>query len=407
MTFHFDLKNKLFKFIDYNKPNLLFQLTYFSNFFYFKSILYMNKTPLILIIEDEHNIRQDIVKILSLNKFQTIDTDDGNEAIRIARESLPNLIISDIMMPIMDGITIFKKLQEHNETATIPFLFLSAKSSKEDIRMGMNLGADDYITKPFDIQDLVNAVKSRISKQEKTLSTLNKRYDDLKQSLHRTIPHEIRTPLNTILGYSEYLIKNVGSNTLEKNTEMLEFIYSDAKRLQKMFENFIFLSKVEAYHSNPDDLRTLRNKKTIYSEMLIKDVFFYYANENKRVEDLEFDIIDADLQIHEEHFAKIIESIADNCFKFSKLNDKVLISSTIINEQLVISFKDFGIGIAANHISEVSAFRQFNRDKNEQQGNGLGLAIVKSLVHLYNGNFKIDSVESEYTNIIISLPIAR
>lgn len=367
----------------------------------------MNKTPLILIIEDEHNIRQDIVKILSLNKFQTIDTDDGNEAIRIARESLPNLIISDIMMPIMDGITIFKKLQEHNETATIPFLFLSAKSSKEDIRMGMNLGADDYITKPFDIQDLVNAVKSRISKQEKTLSTLNKRYDDLKQSLHRTIPHEIRTPLNTILGYSEYLIKNVGSNTLEKNTEMLEFIYSDAKRLQKMFENFIFLSKVEAYHTNPDDLRTLRNKKTIYSEMLIKDIFFYYANENKRIEDLEFDIIDADLQIHEEHFAKIIESIADNCFKFSKLNDKVLISSTIINEQLVISFKDFGIGIAANHISEVSAFRQFNRDKNEQQGNGLGLAIVKSLVHLYNGNFKIDSVESEYTNIIISLPIAK
>lgn len=367
----------------------------------------MSKTPLILIIEDEHNIRQDIVKILSLNKFQTIDTDDGNEAIRIARESLPNLIISDIMMPIMDGITIFKKLQEHNETATIPFLFLSAKSSKEDIRMGMNLGADDYITKPFDIQDLVNAVKSRISKQEKTLSTLNKRYDDLKLSLHRTIPHEIRTPLNTILGYSEYLIKNVGSNSLEKNTEMLEFIYSDAKRLQKMFENFIFLSKVEAYHSNPDDLRTLRNKKTIYSEMLIKDIFFFYANENKRVDDLEFDITDADLQIHEEHFAKIIESIADNCFKFSKQNDKVLITTTLIDDQLVMSFKDFGIGIAANHISEVSAFRQFNRDKNEQQGNGLGLAIVKSLVLLYNGNFKIDSIENEYTNIIISLPIAK
>ncbi len=361
--------------------------------------------PLILVIEDENNIRQDIVKILNLSQFDTIDTDDGNEAVKIAKEKLPNLIISDIMMPKLDGYSVFKQLQENHETSTIPFLFLSAKSSKEDIRMGMNIGIDDYVTKPFDIKDLVSAVQSRLNKQERTMKTLNKRYEDLKQSLYRTIPHEIRTPLNTILGYSEYLKQNLNNLSTEKSMQMLEDLHSDAIRLQKMFENFIFLSKIEYFNTNMEELRKLRSKKTLNSEMLIKDIYFYFAHDNKRIYDLIFELEDADLVIFDEHFVKIIELIADNSFKFSKFDKKIIVKTYKVDNNLVLSFKDFGIGISEKNIKEVAAFKQFNRELTEQQGNGLGLEIVKSLLKLYYGSFEIDSHENEYTNVIIRLPL--
>lgn len=364
----------------------------------------MRAEPLILIVEDEYNIRQDLVKVLALNKFQTLDTDDGNVAVQWAKSEMPDLIISDVMMPKLDGYSFYQTLQQDATTSTIPFLFLSAKSSKEDRRIGMNLGADDYITKPFDIMELVEAVKSRIEKKKKTIDVLNKRYEDLKQSLYRNIPHEIRTPLNIILGYSDILIKTVGQNSTEKNIEMLGYIQSDAKRLQNMFENFIFLSKLEVYHTNPEELKVLWRKKTIYAETLAKDIFFFYAHQNKRLDDLSLELEETDLKICEEHFVKIIEALADNAFKFSTTGDKVTIHSSKINDQYVIACKNEGIGISPENIPHIAAFKQFKRDKMEQQGNGLGLTIVKSLLKIYGGDIKIDSVENKYANVVISLP---
>lgn len=358
---------------------------------------------LILVIEDETNIRKDIVRILSLNNFNTIDTDNGYIAIEIIKEKKPDLIISDIMMPILDGISIFNKISEDEEISSIPFLFLTAKSSKDDIRFGMNIGADDYITKPFDIKDLINAVNSRLKKQEKNLLKINKRYDNLKQSLYNTLPHEIRTPLNTILGYSDYLIKNIETVSKDRTSEMLQDIFADSKRLQRMFENFLFLSKIEYLIANEFEKSKYTSKKTLYSEMLIKDVFFYFTNEYKRNDDIEFDLVDADLLIFDEHFVKIIELLADNCYKFSECNSKVLVKSIKENNQLVILIKDNGIGISEENIQQVSAFKQFDRNANEQQGSGLGLAIVNAILMLYNGRMEINSQINEFTEIKLYL----
>lgn len=358
---------------------------------------------LILVIEDEINIRKDIVKILELNHFNTIDTDDGYKAIDIIKEKRPNMIISDIMMPILDGISIYNKISEDDEINSIPFLFLTAKSSKDDIRFGMNLGVDDYITKPFDIKDLINAVNSRLKKQNDNLTKINKRYESLKQSLYNTLPHEIRTPLTTIIGYSDYLIKNIEVISKDRISSMVKDIHTDSKRLQKMFENFLFLSKIDFIIANEFEKSKYSSKVTIYSEMLIKDVFFYYTNEYKRNDDIELDLVYADLLMFDEHFVKVIELIADNCFKFSATNTKVLVKSTIEEDKLIISIKDNGIGISKENIKQVSAFKQFDRNKNEQQGSGMGLAIVNAILKLYNCKMEINSKINEFTEIKLYL----
>lgn len=119
----------------------------------------MNK---ILVIEDEENIRSNIKDILELSKFTVHTTDNGDDGIKLAREKHPDLILCDIMLPGIDGYNVKYQLSKFKKTKTIPFIFLTAKSNIEDIRYGMDLGADDYITKPFKSESLIRAIQTRL-----------------------------------------------------------------------------------------------------------------------------------------------------------------------------------------------------------------------------------------------------
>lgn len=119
----------------------------------------------ILVIEDEHSIRNNTLKILQYKGFQSIGAEDGEIGVQLAKAYLPDLIICDIMMPKLDGYGVLNTLRQDPETATIPFIFLSAKVDRSDIRQGMNLGADDYLTKPFTTTELIEAIAARLEKQ--------------------------------------------------------------------------------------------------------------------------------------------------------------------------------------------------------------------------------------------------
>jgi diguanylate cyclase len=132
----------------------------------------------ILIIEDEDAIRDIISDILTDEGFQVFAAEDGNTGINLANMELPDLIICDIMMPDIDGYTVISQFQKNPDFQAIPFIFLTAKSTIENIRYGMNLGADDYITKPFKAEDILAAVKIRLEKQ----TGIKKIYTDLQQT---------------------------------------------------------------------------------------------------------------------------------------------------------------------------------------------------------------------------------
>ena len=120
----------------------------------------------ILVIEDNEEVRENIAEILELSEFEVIQARDGKEGVTMALSGFPDLIICDIMMPELDGYGVLHLLSKHKETYGIPFIFLTAKSEKADFRKGMELGADDYITKPFDGTELLNAVEIRLKKTE-------------------------------------------------------------------------------------------------------------------------------------------------------------------------------------------------------------------------------------------------
>jgi CRP/FNR family transcriptional regulator, polysaccharide utilization system transcription regulator len=129
----------------------------------------------ILVIEDHAEVRENIAEILELSGYQVYQASNGKEGVKAAISNKPDIIICDIMMPEMDGYSVLHILSGREDTRYIPFIFLSAKSEKDDFRKGMNLGADDYLTKPFDDRELLQAIELRLkrSKLSHDISTGN------------------------------------------------------------------------------------------------------------------------------------------------------------------------------------------------------------------------------------------
>jgi len=120
----------------------------------------------ILVIEDEPEMRRNLVTILRLEKFEPLSAENGRRGLELARKEKPDLILCDVSMPEIDGHGVLQELRDGSETTHVPFIFLTAKGEKADVRSGMNLGADDYLTKPVDKEDLLRAIATRLARAE-------------------------------------------------------------------------------------------------------------------------------------------------------------------------------------------------------------------------------------------------
>lgn len=133
----------------------------------------------ILIIEDNTDVRENTAEILELANYNVLQAENGRVGVEMAQKQKPDLIICDIMMPVLDGYGVIHLLNKNPETASIPFIFLTAKSERTDFRKGMEMGADDYISKPFDDIELLNAVEGRLKKAEMLKAEFSKNVDGL------------------------------------------------------------------------------------------------------------------------------------------------------------------------------------------------------------------------------------
>ncbi|MBE2272036.1 MAG: response regulator, partial [Anaerolinea sp.] len=162
---------------------------------------------LILVVEDDLNLLEGIQTVLELENYEVISVENGRQALEVLKSTprTPDLIVSDIMMPYMNGIELLREVRKERAWLKIPFIFLTALSEKPDIHRGKMLGVDDYLTKPFDAEDLIIAVQSRLSRHRALNDLQVGAMRDLKRTILTILNHEFRTPLTFVVAYSDML----------------------------------------------------------------------------------------------------------------------------------------------------------------------------------------------------------
>ncbi|MCR9062944.1 MAG: response regulator [Cytophagales bacterium] len=208
----------------------------------------------ILLIEDNPEIRENTAEILELDGYKMLVAENGKAGVEIAIKEIPDLIICDIMMPVLDGYGVLHLLSKNPQTEGIPFIFLTAKADRGDYRKGMEMGADDYITKPFEDVELLNAIESRFKKQD----LINKKYQNM-NGLEQLVKD---------IGGEEDL-KKLKINREVRNYKKKSEIYNEGNFPLYLF--YIEKGRVKTYKTNEDGKELIIN---LYSE----GDYFGYAN---------------------------------------------------------------------------------------------------------------------------------
>jgi signal transduction histidine kinase len=364
-------------------------------------------TQKILVVEDETIIRRNLARMLGLEGFQVFEAENGLSGVKQAQTELPDLILCDINMPELDGYGVLNALREDVTTCDIPFIFLTGRSEKFELRQGMNLGADDYLTKPFTRDELMGAVTSRLNRHRQVIQPAEKRLEELRENLTRALPHEFTTPISLVMMYSELLSEQAESLEPKRVKEIAHTIRHSSQRLNKLIQDFLLYAELEVIAVNPAKIQELRKERSGSVKEIIELAATGKAQETHREADLQIKLDETSLAISGRRLKKLVEEIIDNAFRYSEKATSVEISGKADQNEgsYTLTIKDRGRGMTAEQLNQVGAYVQFERKLYEQQGLGLGLSLAKRLTELHAGTLKISSTPQEETVVTVNLPL--
>lgn len=360
----------------------------------------------ILVIEDNADILEEVLTWLWLEDYEAIGAADGRIGIDQALTQAPDLILCDIMMPEKDGYRVLLELRTHLATALTPFIFMTAKQERVDIRYGMELGADDYITKPFSHEELLGAVRSRLARRDRFVQESDQRVSTMREHLLHMLPHELRTPLVGILGIGELLSQDAASLTPAEISDYAALITSSGQRLYRLVENHLLYAQLEIYAADPQKAARLDRTQVTAVAHVVYDTSEQVANLYERATALTLEVQPANLRIAKPDLSKIVYELLDNAFKFSKTPTPVQVSGKVQGDSYTLAITDQGHGLTPENLARLDAYAQFERSTHEQQGAGLGLAIVRRLAALASGAVQIESTVGIGTVVYVTLPMA-
>jgi two-component system sensor histidine kinase/response regulator len=340
----------------------------------------------VLVIEDDARWRTLVELSLEADGHIVLTAADGLAGLALASEK-PDVILCDVEMPRLNGYAVLEALRQQPELRAIPFIFLTARSARSDQRKGMVLGADDYITKPFEPRELIESIKGVLAKRE-TLSERLKHYtDEYHREMAAPWAHELLTPLNGILGIAAMIESEAGSIPPADLRDLARSISHSARRQQnlarKLLQYFQLQQLREANWSDPG--------AATEAAAGIEDEILGVAERLHRSTDLKFECLPAAVRISPAWLRAAIGELVENSLKFSSAGSPVVVSSRIVEGLYRIEVTDRGPGMTPGEIENIAAFRQFGRDRHEQQGLGLGLAIVTHVAALHHAPLALEA----------------
>lgn len=352
----------------------------------------------VLLADDDKLIIEILTDALELKGYNVLQATNGVEALDKLKHFHPDIIVCDIAMPKLDGYEVLAEAKKNVDTFNIPFIFLTALESK--VREGMNLGADDFLAKPISIEVLVAAIESHLSKKRAEQRFYDKKNEEFKQNIIRSLPHEFRTPLNGIIGFSNLIVGSGDNININDIKLMASEISNSGNRLLRLVHNYTHY--ISLYNQQQNSSKEATDVPLIHLQNAIHFILNKYAFPTNRRKDFVVNIAsNAKFKIKEEDLIHIIDNLLDNAFKFSKEGEAVIISAEERDDSYKLVFYNEGRGLSQEEVKAISPLVQFERKTYEQQGVGLGLAIVKLICLLNDVKITFEGEKFKFARIIL------
>jgi two-component system sensor histidine kinase/response regulator len=359
----------------------------------------MDRISTILIIDDEPALLLGLAAKIKRQGYQVVTASNGSEGLQKAKEVLPDLILSDVMMPPPNGFELRRLMGEDPRLAPIPFIFLTARSGIEDRVNGIRDGADDYITKPFVTEELfarIEAVLRRVSVaqargREEMRATAQQDLEQLKREILQNFQHEMRTPLSNIIMPLEMVV----NKKFEDPEEQIHFVrtaLSSVDRLESLIADFTLLTNIDL-----GELNQIRQRIDINNHILLpiqKRGARYKAKELNFIYEIKGE---GDIAAPRREFTHALVHLLDNAFKFSPERGTVKLKLKINgNGGIILRVDDEGPGIPPGLREKVfERYYQISQgDNREQEGLGVGLFIARAVFSNLGGSVAI--LDSSY-----------
>jgi signal transduction histidine kinase len=354
----------------------------------------MNTTPLILIVDDDPGLLMGVSATIKKHGYQVVSAEDGNDGFEKAKKILPDLILSDVMMPPPNGFELRKMMSFDPQLSSVPFIFLTARSDVNDKVNAISEGADDYITKPFVVYELIariGAVLRRVkvareSGMEQAKAIADADLERVRQEILQNFQHELRTPLSNIMMPLQLAISNKFTDAQEQS-RFLNMALSSANRLESLTTDLVILSNID--QGNLNSIRQPIDPNLDIRAAVTRRLA-RYADKG-----LDFTM---DIQGHGKIFAPRREfthalvHLVDNAFKFTSRNGKVYLRVSVTgNGGAILDVFDNGSGIPS-HLRE-KVFERFYQtsqgDARKFEGMGVGLSLARAVFQHIKGDVRI------------------
>lgn len=353
----------------------------------------------ILVVDDNPANIGVLFECLEKAGFKTLVAQDGKDAIEMAENTKPDLILLDIIMPEMDGFTTCSRLKEIDSTNKIPVIFMTALTDTDNKVAGFDCGAVDYICKPFQQDEVIARINTHLTIQEQKNELL--RLNREKEKMISVIAHDLRSPFNGILGLLDLLSDSFHGLTDEEKLEYIRHVNTSAKNVYQLVEELLnwVVSGSGDLEFKPKDINLFN---IVESQVLV-------ARDSASSKNIDIIIdIDSKISIYADSnmISAVIRNIVSNSVKFTRPNGSISIAAKASPGSVKIILKDTGIGMDKDVVDRISSgTKSFSSPgTDDEQGIGLGLIISREFISKNNGKLKIKSKPGRGSEFSIDIP---
>lgn len=364
----------------------------------------------LLVIEDEISLMEDTVELLGHAGYEAQGTTDGASGLELAYTWSPDIILCDIMMPGMNGLDVVRALRGDANTALIPIVLFTGAGDDELRHQARLAGADDFVTKPVTIRELIETINVRLQRHATISAGAEQRLEMARTQLVRMVTHELRTPLISLNTVVEVLSRQIGQLSPTEVHELLDTITAGSRRLTHRVEQLVFITQLDAGVLTHEAIIANGLEQPIWDLLIASNNLarrFAYQMQpgvmvNPKTRDHTPTVVCNPYALKQ----ALAELIA-NALTFAPANTEVTVQQWVRNGVVYISITDMGIGIPQEKLDQaMQAFSQIDRETREQQGMGIGLWLAQRILGVHGGEIDIRSVEGKGTQVIVRLPMA-